>query len=115
MLAEIIIGLTIYLLVALVMIGIGISQYRSEKPVGFYSGEKPPKVSELSDVEMWNKRHGKMWILYGIIILISYVLGIPFVKQDSIWCVVPMCGGIIVPIPMMIWYHNKLIQIYKKV
>ena len=111
---EFIFGFTIYLLVAAVMLGIGISQYRSKKPVGFYSGEKPPLESELSDVLMWNKKHGKMWIWYGIIIIISYLLGIPFLVIDSVWCIIPMCGGIILPLPMMIWYHNKLIREYMK-
>lgn len=112
--AEIIVGLVIYLLVAAVMLGIGISQYRSTKPVAFYSGEKPPKESELSDVFMWNKKHGKMWIVYGIVILASYVAGIPFLNADSVWCVIPMCGGVMLPLPLMIWYHNQLIRMYKK-
>ena len=112
MIAEIIIGLVIYLIVAAVILGIGISQYRSTKPVAFYSGEKPPKERELSDVFMWNKKHDKMWIWYGIVIMVSYVLSIPLL--DSIWCVIPMCGGTILPIPVMIWYHNKLIRMYKK-
>lgn len=114
MIVEIIFGLVIYLIVALIMLGIGISQYRSTKPVAFYSGEKPPKDSELSDVLMWNKKHGKMWIWYGVIIIISYPLGIPFMLMDSVWCVVPMCGGVILPLPVMIWYHNKLLWEYKK-
>ena len=112
--AEIIIGLAIYLLVAAVMLGLGISQYKSKKPVGFYSGEKPPLESELSDVTMWNKKHGMMWILYGIIIIASYASGIPFVSRDSVWCVVPLCGGVLLPLPVMIWYHHKLIRMYKK-
>lgn len=112
--AEIIISLSIYLLVALIMIGLGINQYRSKKPVGFYSGEKPPSESELTDVLMWNQKHGKMWILYGIIIIISYVAGLPLLNQDSIWCIIPLCGGIILPLPLMICYHNKLIEIYRR-
>lgn len=112
---EIIFGLVIYLFVAAVMLGIGISQYKSKKPVGFYSGEKPPLESELTDVIMWNKKHGKMWILYGIIIIFSYVAGIPFLKADSVWCIIPMCGGIIAPLPVMIWYHHKLIKEYKRI
>ena len=111
---EFIFCFVIYLLVAAIMLGIGISQYRSKIPVGFYSGEKPPLESELSDVTMWNKKHGKMWIWYGIIIIISYLIGIPFLMIDTVWCILPLCGGIIVPIPMMIWYHHKLIQQYKK-
>ena len=111
---EFIFGFVIYLFVAAIMFGLGISQYRSKKPVGFYSGEKPPMESELTDVNAWNKKHGKMWIWYGGIIIISYLLGIPFLMADSVWCVLPLCGGIIVPIPLMIRYHHKLIREYKK-
>ena len=111
---ELFFGLVIYLFVAAIMFGIGISQYKSKKPVGFYSGEKPPLESELTDVDAWNKKHGKMWILYGVIIIVSYLLGIPFLIADSVWSVLPMCGGIMVPIPLMIRYHHKLIREYKK-
>ena len=114
MLAGIIIGVVIYLLVAAVMLGIGISQYRSKSPVGFYSGEKPPLESELTDVNAWNKKHGKMWIWYGVIIIISYLMGIPFLVTDSVWCTLPMCGGIMIPLPFMLGYHHKLIRKYKK-
>ena len=111
---EIIFALVIYLLVAAIMLGIGISQYRSKSPVGFYSGEKPPMESELTDVDAWNKKHGKMWIWYGVIIIISYLAGIPFLVLDSVWCVVPLCGGIMIPLPFMIRYHHKLIKECKK-
>ena len=111
---EFIFGLVIYLLVAVIMLSIGISQYKSKKPVGFYSGEKPPLECELTDVEAWNKKHGKMWIWYGVIIIVSYLVGVPFLIADSVWCVLPMCGGIIVPILLMIRYHHKLIREYKK-
>lgn len=110
--AEIVIGLVIYVLTASVMCVIGISQYRSIKPVGFYSGEKPPKESELTDVIKWNKEHGKMWLWYSAIIIISYILSIPML--DNVWCVVPMCGGVILPLPFMIRYHNKLMKQYMK-
>lgn len=111
---EFIFGFSIYLLVAVIMLGIGVSQYKSTKPVGFYSGEKPPLEIELSDVSLWNKKHGKMWILYSVVIVVSYILGIPFLMKDSVWSVVPMCGGVILPLPLMIKYHHKLIREYKK-
>ena len=107
--SEDIIGFVIYLLVAFFMIGIGICQVKSKNPVGFYSGEKPFKKEELSDVYLWNKKHGWMWICYGIIILLSYGIGF-IIGIDSVMCVIPMCGGIIIPIPVMIWKHHRLIK-----
>ena len=52
MTASAIITLIIYLMVAAIMIGIGISQLGSSSPVGFYSGEKPPKEDELTNVQL---------------------------------------------------------------
>lgn len=105
-----IICFAIYFIVALLMISIGVSQLKSQEPVGFYSGEKPPKKDELTDVISWNKKHGTMWVLYGIIIMISYFIGAMI--GDSAWSVVPMCGGLLIPVVFMILYHNKLKKKY---
>lgn len=107
---ENVMGFVIFALVAVFMIGIGIVQLRSKKPVAFYSGEKPPKAEDLTDVAAWNKKHGLMWIVYGIIILFSYFAGV--VIGDSVWVVVPMVGGMMVPLPFMIWYHNRMRKKY---
>lgn len=105
----------IYLLVALVMIGIGVSQLRSKTPVAFYSGEKPFAEGELSDMAMWNKRHGEMWIIYGMIIILSGFAGTFLIGMDAVWqlVLVPMVGGVVVPIVWMIGYHERLIRKYK--
>ncbi|MCI8409202.1 MAG: hypothetical protein HFJ09_08050 [Lachnospiraceae bacterium] len=110
--ATSIISFVIYMIVAIIMIGIGISQLRSHEPVGFYSGEQPPSRYELSDVHAWNKKHGIMWLVYGFIIMISWGIGV--IIGDNIWCVIPMCGGVLIPIIIMIWYHNRLIKRYKR-
>ena len=107
-----IIGLVIYALVAAVMMGIGIAQLRSKMPVAFYSGEESPSEENLTDVKAWNRKHGWMWFSYGIILLISYFLGM--FMGDSVWSVLPMVGGAIVPIIFMIIYHHRLIKKYYK-
>lgn len=106
------IALFVYLLTAVIMAGIGISQLRSEKPVGFYSGEKPPAESELTDVQAWNVRHGAMWLVYSAIIIASY--GIGAIIPKGLWRLLPMLGGPIVPIIIMVLYHKKLIKKYRK-
>ncbi len=103
----------IYLCVALIMIGIGRSQLKSKTPVAFYSGEKPLDASELSDVSMWNRKHGIMWVIYGIILILSGLAGGMAAGKDSLWCLLPMLGGTIVPLIWMIWYHHRLIREYK--
>ena len=110
--AENIFGFVIYLLVVAFMAGIGISQLKSKSPVGFYSGEKPPREDELSDVKAWNKKHGLMWIVYGIVILFSFFAGA--LIGDSVWAVIPMVGGLVVPLPFMIRYHNRMRKEYLK-
>lgn len=113
--AETIMCFVIYLLVALVMIGIGVSQLKSKTLVGFYSGEKPFEAGELSDVPMWNKKHGKMWIIYGVIIIFSGLAGTFLIGADAAWQVVliPMAGGVVAPIIWMIGYHERLVRKYK--
>jgi len=110
--AENILGFIIFLFVALIMVGIGVSQIRSKTPVGFYSGEKPPREEELINVHEWNIKHGKMWIIYGVIMIIGYLIG--GLIGDSIWSAVPMCGGVVLPLGGMIWYHHKLIKKYRR-
>lgn len=110
--AENIMCLVIYLFVAAIMLGIGIVQLRSENPVAFYSGEKPPRPEELTDVDAWNKKHGRMWVIYGSIIIITGVIGM--LMGDTIWGILPTIGGVIIPLPVMIWYHKKLEKQYKK-
>ena len=96
---------------ALVMFGIGISQFRSSEPVGFYTGIKPPTRDEISDVEAWNKKHAIMWIVYGCCIVISWVIGF-FIGSDNILVVVPYCVGLIVPIIVMVVCHHRLVKKY---
>lgn len=97
-------------LCALLMFGIGIFQIKSKKPVGFYSGEKAPDEKELSDVKAWNKKHGMMWILYGVCIVLTWVCGL--VIGDSSLLIIPFLIGLLLPIPFMVLYHHKLIKKY---
>lgn len=69
--AETIIYLVISFLASLVFIVLGISQYKSKKPVSMNTGEKPPHEDELTDVSEWNHRHGKNLIIYGCMIFLT--------------------------------------------
>lgn len=48
--------------------------------------------SEISDVKSWNRKHGIMWIVYGIILVISWICGC--ILGDSIVAVIPSIGGL---------------------
>ena len=95
---------------ALLMFGIGIFQIKSKKPVEFYSGVEAPDEKELSDVNAWNKKHGIMWILYGICIVLAWVCGL--IIGNSIRLLIPYLICLLLPIPFMILYHHKLIKKY---
>ena len=102
----------IFSYVALIMITIGIMQYKSKKPTGFYTGETPPKAEELTDVTAWNHRHGMMWVIYGIAIMVSFAAGllIPHEIVSALLPIVIILGAL----PVMILYHRKLKNQYFK-
>lgn len=94
----------------LIMIIIGITQLYSKEPVGFYSGVKPPETEQLTDVKAWNKKHGIMWIIYGLIIWACCVCG--WILNDDLLALIPYSAGTIIPVFFMMAYHNKLIGEY---
>lgn len=104
--------LVVNLLVALIMAGIGVSNLKSKKPVTISTGEKPFSPKELSDVPAWNKKHGIMWIAYAVLIMLSSLAAL-FLDLGSALSLILYCVGVILPIPMMLVCHKKLIQIYK--
>ena len=60
--------------------------------------------------EKWNRKHGIMWILYGIAIVLGIVGGV--IVGDSPLLVVIYCGSLLLPIVIMVLYHKKLVQDY---
>ena len=98
--------------VAMIMIGIGIYQLKSEKPVGFYTGVEPPKPEELTDVRAWNLKHGLGMVIYGCIMILTSVLAV-FIA-GGVWCPVLLMGGVLLPIPAMLWWHRYLVKRYVK-
>lgn len=94
---------------ALLMFGIGIFQIKSKKPVGFYSGIAPDE-KEVSDVKAWNKRHGIMWILYGVCIVLAWVCGL--ITDSGLVRLVFFLVCLLLPLPFMALYHHKLEKRY---
>ena len=96
---------------ALIMFEIGTVQFRSQKPVSFYTGENAPDEKDITDVKAWNKKHGIMWIMYGVCIVSAWICG--FIMGDSLLSLIPffICLGL--PIPLMVLYHHHLVKRYK--
>lgn len=109
--AELVILSVILLVSAVPMIIIGIVQYRSNEPVGFWSGKKPPKKEEITDVRAYNRKHGLMWILLGAGLMLCFGYGLVFGgRMAGYLCMFEIIGGILV----MIAYHERLERIYHK-
>lgn len=109
---DMIFGLVIVSLVALVMVIIGLCQvFKREEPVGFYNVGTKPKREEISDVKRWNIFHGMIWIVYGICIELGFLLG--SIMTSEILQGIFMIGGILIPLPLMILTHHLLEKKYK--
>lgn len=110
--AEMIMALVIISFVAGIMIIIGIAQMaKKDEPVGFYNVIAPPKKEEISDVIQWNKKHGMIWIAYGICIELGFWVG--YAMPIEVLEMIFMTGGVIIPLPFMILRHHTLEKEYK--
>lgn len=107
-----IIGAVIVTIVALIMVLLGVSQFRTkDKPVGFYNVIDPPKKEEITDITMWNRKHGMIWIVYGICIELGFWMG--FLMTNEILQMIFMMGGVLVPLPFMVIRHRMLEKKYR--
>ena len=105
-------ALVIISFVAGIMIIIGLTQIaKSEEPVGFYNVIAPPKKEEISDIIQWNKKHGFIWIIYGICIELGFWLG--YIMPIEVLEMAFMMGGVIIPLPFMVLRHRALEKEYK--
>lgn len=80
-------GLVFYLVAAVMLIWMGISQILSKTLVGGGVFEKAPQPKEVSDGKAWNRKHGVSWIVYGSLIAGSFAL-LTFVQDITVASVV---------------------------
>ena len=106
------IGFAVFALCALLFAGIGICQFNAKKPVGFYSGVKPPEIEQEEDVKGWNRGHGLMWMIYGMILFLTGVSCLIF--GESFWITIIMMGAVILPFPFIAMIHHHLEKKYVK-
>lgn len=93
---------------------LGIVQYHSKKPVGFWAGKEPPKAEQLTDVKSYNHRHGIMWMVYSAAFVLCFFIGLvisgPHGYSAAIAGGIECLSGLLV----LIWYHNRLNRKYLK-
>lgn len=93
-------GFVIWSIVFAIILGIGIWSYRSEKPVGFFTGTKPP---EVKDAKKYNHAVGILWFSYAVLL---ELFGIPFLflEQNSAGFIPVYMGTIVISIGLMVGY-----------
>ena len=103
-------GFVIWSAVSLLLVGIVVWCWRSEKAVGFYTGVKPP---EVTDVRKYNRSVGKLWFVYAVLFELLYVpLLIPALHHSGIlWFGL---GTPVITAGLLIGYH-RVLQRYRKV
>ncbi len=109
--AETVIALICFGIPTLILVGIGVWMLKSKAPVGFYSGEKPPKPEEIRDVAAYNKRHGWMWICYGLGMPLAWLVGVLTGKEAVLLILVfaEVIGGAFV----LVFLHHRWLKKYK--
>lgn len=97
---------------AFLIVGIGIAQIYRKKPVGFWSFQPPPSPRQVADVRAYNRKHGKMWIWFGLGMPAAYGLGAIAPYGFAAWLIIgsQLIGGL----AAMIAYHNHLTKKYVK-
>ena len=101
-------GFVIWSLVFLVLLGIGIWAWKSEKAVGFYTGTKAP---EVTDVRKYNRSVAVLWFAYAGLF---ELLGLPFLflKQNEPGFLWAIAGVPVITIAFMIVY-NRILRKYE--
>ena len=102
-------GFVIWSVVFLVLLGIGIRAWKSNKPVGFYTGTKPP---EVTDARKYNRSVAILWFVYAGLF---ELLGLPllFMKQNAPGFFWSIAGVPVITIALMIVY-NRILRKYER-
>lgn len=94
-----IIGFIIWTILGIVFIALGIFCFASQKAVGFWANIK---MYEVNNVKGYNHAVGKLWISYGVILII---LGLPLLSgQNSPFILLSVVGVMIETIILMVIY-----------
>ena len=106
---ENVIGFVIWAIVGVIIISLGIKSYFSKKVVGFWANIKPLSVNDIAG---YNRAVGKLFIIYGVILI---VLGLPLLSgQNSPFILLSVVGVMIETIVIMALYSLCIERKYKK-
>ncbi len=105
-----IIGFAVWSIVFLLLLGIGIRAWMSDKAVGFYTGTNPP---EVTDVRRYNRAVAVLWFVYAVLFELT---GLPllFLKKNSPGFLWPAAIVPVITIALLITYNRILCRYEQK-
>ena len=109
---EFITSLFIHFAIGIIMIIIGISKMKKQEPIRFYHREKPLRYDEVTDVKAYNKKHGMMWIIFGVVIILFEIIGM--IMKYSVYFFFIVILTAIAGIILTMKYHQKINNEYVK-
>ena len=99
----------LWLIISLIIIGIGIAAFFAKKAVGFWANAEP---LPMKDVKAYNRAVGKLFIGYGVI---TALLGLPILAgQNSAGILLSVLGIMLESIGAMIVYTLVIQAKYEK-
>lgn len=103
------IGFIIWSLFGVFIIGLGIKDMFSKKPVGFWANTEIIKVKE---VKGYNRATGQLFITYGIVFII---LGIPLLEgPNTPYILLSVIGVMVETIAIMAVYSLGIVKKYEE-
>lgn len=104
------IGFVIWSIIFLVLLGIGVWTWKSDKAATFFTGTKPPSVT---DVRKYNRAVAVLWFVYAGLF---ELLGIPFLflKQNAPSFLWSIAGVPVISVALMIAY-NRVLRKYERI
>ena len=96
-----IVGLLIWSIIAILLIGIGIWTWNSKGAAGFFAGVKPP---EVTDIKKYNHSVAILWFVYALVFE-SFGIPLLLLKQNSAGFVVSILGVVFSSLGLAISYH----------
>lgn len=105
-----ILGFAIWSAVAFVMVGIGVYDLRTDgqAEVGFWASIKTPP---MRDVKAYNRAVGKLFIAYGLIMIL---LGLPLLAGNALLVILSIVGIMLESIVFMAVYTVGIQGKYEK-
>ena len=102
-------GFIIWSLISLVILVIGIRCWKSEKAVGFFTGVKPPAVS---DIRKYNRSVAVLWFAYAALL---ELLGLPFLflKHNAAGFLLCIAGVPVISLALMLVY-TRILRRYER-